>query len=130
MDTALLFIALSQTFALPPGLLSAVCYVESHHNPKAVHKDDGGQDSLGLCQIQPGTARILGFKGKSKELLDPNVNMFWAGLYLKHQLLRYDNDPRKAVAAYNSGTYQVNEKSQVKNRIYVHKVMTAWEEGR
>lgn len=130
MDIALLFLSLTQTFNLPPGLLSSVCYVESHHNANAIHHDDGGSDSVGLCQIHKSTAEQLGYRGSDEDLKDPKTNAFWAGLYLVHQYHRYGNDPIKAIAAYNAGSYAVNEKGQIKNRLYVAKVLKAWSEGR
>lgn len=130
MDLALLFLAVSHVTDLPPGLLSSVCYVESHHNLAAIHRDDGGADSIGLCQLHLSTAMELGYRGTAFGLKDPQINAFWAGLYLSHQLHRYNGDATKAIAAYNSGTYRVDANGKPKNDKYVQKVFTAWEEGR
>lgn len=127
---ALSFIQISQTMALPPGLLSAVCYVESNHKITAINHKDGkhpaATTSYGICQIKKETAASVGFKGTAKKLQDPITNMYWAAKFLKFQLKRYGGDPRKAVAAYNAGAYRVNQKGLIKNRKYVGKVFTAW----
>lgn len=132
MNTALLllFIQTTTTFNLPQGLLGGLCFVESSHNIRAMHLNDGGADSVGVCQIKLGTARLLGFKGSARELKVPSVNVYYAGKYLRYQLDRYDGDLRKGVSAYNSGTHRVNEYGQTKNRKYVAKVMQAWAEER
>ncbi len=126
----MLFIALSQVYNLPPGLLSAVCFVESSHRPTVVHVDDGGGDSVGLCQIKLGTARFLGFKGQPSALQNPDVNARLAAQYLRRNLDRYSGSVPKTIAAYNAGSYRVNEYGQIKNRKYVAKVLKAWSEHR
>ncbi len=121
---------MSHTFNLPPGLLSSVCYVESHHNPAAINLDDGTGASIGICQIHYATAAQMGYKGTVAGLKDPEINIFWASVYLHHQLYRYNGNWTKAVAAYNAGSFRLNEKGQIKNRQYVAKVMKAWKEHR
>lgn len=102
MNIAQIFLTVSLQLNLPPGLLSSVCYVESRHNPAAIHHDDGGSDSLGLCQIKLSTARWLGFKGTEQDLMNPQINAHYAGAYLRYQLNRYGS-VKKAVTAYNIG---------------------------
>src|SRR5271163_3988979 len=105
MNTALatLFLAATIQHKLPANLLSSICYVESKHNPAAIHHDDGGSDSIGACQLKLKTARWLGFRGTEQDLLNPGLNIHYAGLYLKKQLVRYHGDITKAVIAYNIG---------------------------
>lgn len=126
---AMVFVTATQTFKLPEHLLSALCYVESTHNIHAVHKDDGSSSSLGLCQIKLTTARLLGFKGTEAKLMKPAINAYYAAKYLKKQLVRYDGDTLKAVAAYNSGSYKERNNSPI-NKQYVTKVFRAWLEKR
>lgn len=130
MDTTLLlvFATVSQTFALPDGLLKSLCYVESHHDVNAMHKDDGKGNSVGICQVKIETAKLLGFKGTEAQLRNPRTNIRYAGKYLAKQYLRYSRNTLKAVAAYNSGTYRENAQGQAKNKQYVKKVFTAWTE--
>lgn len=118
------FTLVTQTFNLPPGLMSAVCFAESTHRPSAVNVHDGGSKSLGLCQLKLATARLVGFTGTEKDLLDPGLNIYYSGKYLKRQLSRYGGDIPKAVSAYNAGTYRPS------NKDYVKRVFDHWVEGR
>lgn len=124
---ALLFTAASQMQGLPIGLLSALCYVESTHHVEAVNIYDGGSPSHGICQVKLGTARMLGFKGTKEELQNPSINIIYASKYLKRQLRRYNNDIRKGVSSYNSGTYKFNKNGAI-NQDYIYKVFKAWGE--
>lgn len=129
MDTvtlSLVFLSASQAFNLPPGLLSALCYVESHHRIKAVNQYDGDSASHGICQIKEATARHMGFQDQSQLLLDPNINIYYAAKYLSKQIDRYDGDIRKAVAAYNAGSHKENAYGVTRNIKYVNKVFKAW----
>ena len=101
-SVALLFLATSSVFQLPPGLLDSVCYVESKHSPSAIHPHDGAGASLGICQIHLSVARSLGFTGNEQDLMDPERNIHYAGQYLQVQYARYHSWPR-AVCAYNRG---------------------------
>lgn len=120
--------AASQTFELPPGLLEAVCWVESRHMVGAINQHDNGSPSLGVCQVKLETAKMLGFAGDKQALLqDPAVNAYYAAKYLRKQLDRYDGDAEQAVAAYNAGSCRFNAQGQIKNRRYVGKVQDAWQ---
>jgi hypothetical protein len=127
---AVLFLAVTNTYSLPIGLLSALCFVESSHRVEVIHKDDGGAHSIGVCQIKVETARMVGFTGTEQELLNPKTNITYAAKYLKRQIDRYDGDLRKGVAAYNSGRYMENDSGWPKNNKYVTKVFKAWGEGK
>lgn len=122
----LIFTAYTHDLALPKGLLPSLCYIESNYKINAIHKDDGGGDSLGVCQIKLTTAKLLGFKGTQKELMKPEINIKYAAKYLKKQLNRYKNDSLKAIAAYNAGTYRENRNGMAKNKKYVNKVLLSW----
>ena len=117
---------MTQTFHLPDGLLSAICFIESGHKIDAVHRDDGGSDSAGVCQLKLDTARMLGFKGTEKTLMHPRNNVYYAAKYLRYQLDRYDGEFSKSVAAYNTGTFRAAKDGQPKNRKYVNKVLVYW----
>jgi soluble lytic murein transglycosylase-like protein len=126
MNLAILFTTATAAFGLPPGLLTATCYVESHHNIRAIHKDDGNGNSLGVCQIKLPTAKMLGFRGKELELMNPSTNVKYAAKYLAYQLRRYESDPVKAICAYNSGSYRENALNQPVNLVYLNRVIKAW----
>ena len=59
---------------VPVKLALAVVQVESNFNPRAHGK--GGE--VGLMQIKPATARIIGYTGSIKALYDPDTNLTWA----------------------------------------------------
>lgn len=123
-----MFASISATLDLPPGLLEAVCYVESKHTATAFVSNDGGSPSHGMCQIKMPTAQLVGFKGDTKKLMVPKTNIFYSGKYLHHQLVRYHGDVFKAVSAYNAGTARLNKRGLPMNRHYVEKVFAAWKE--
>lgn len=131
MNTLLALFALAtSTYNLPPGLISALCYVESNHHVSAYVDNDRGSPSHGVCQLKYATARFVGFRGTTEQLRNPKTNIKYAAKYLHYQLVRYHGDSVKAIAAYNAGTYHVNKRGLIKNRIYVGKVLVAWAEQR
>ncbi len=117
-----LFITVSQSLSLPPGLMSAICYTESRHNVKAINYHDGDGDSLGNCQIKLASARFVGYRGDARRLMQPEANVLWASKYFRYQLFRYNGDVVSAISAYNAGT------ARKTNLEYVRKVLTAWSE--
>lgn len=123
---ASLFLLESKSNNLPNGLLDALCYVESSHKEKAIHHDDGNGDSLGICQIKLNTAKFLKFKGSEQDLLKAKINIHYSALYLKYQLERYNGDIKKAVGAYNSGTYKIGKDQNPINSKYIQKVLRQW----
>ena len=112
-----MFTAISISQGLPPKLLESLCWVESKHNINAVHHDDGNYDSLGICQIQLPTAQQLGFKGTVAQLMKPKTNIRYASLYLRHQILRYNNNIEKALVAYNQGSAGFLPNSRYSGRV-------------
>lgn len=121
---AALFVSATSYFNLPPGLIEALCYVESGHRVNLIHEDDGGRNSVGVCQVQLRTAQGLGYRGTERGLLGPGTNVFYAAAYLKTQFNRYGSW-EKAVGAYNAGRYapQINQK-------YIDKVFKAYRAGK
>lgn len=131
MSLALIFAAVSQNLSIPPGLLSALCYTETKHVVKAVNINDGGSNSIGICQLKLRTARGVGYVGTEQELQNnPNTNIYYAGLYLRRQLDRYNGDTRKAISAYNAGTHRLSPEGKTRNRKYVSLVFKAWKENK
>ncbi len=117
-----LFLLASTSFNLPPKLLDSICYVETKYDINAVHRDDGLNDSLGVCQVQLPSAQTVGFRGTAKELMDPKVNTIVAGAILKRQLNRYHGNIKKAIIAYNLG-----HAGHLTRTKYSDKVFTQWE---
>lgn len=122
MELGMLFVITSLQFNLPQGLLSSICYVESGHNVNAIHRHDGKGNSMGLCQIKLSTAKLMGFKGTEKDLLKPEINAYYAGKYLSHQIKRYSGSINKAVIAYNIGSAK-----QLTSTKYQARVFKQWE---
>jgi soluble lytic murein transglycosylase-like protein len=62
---------------IPEALLHRVIQRESDYRA-----DARAGPYWGLMQILPQTARTMGFRGDPSELLDPEVNLTYAGRYL------------------------------------------------
>lgn len=120
MSIMALFVFTTLKLNLPIDLLSSICFIESGHVTSAVNKNDKGSDSVGICQMKHATAKMLGFRGTLVELKQPDINVYYAGLYLKKQLTRYNNNSEKAISAYNAGRYIKT------NRAYVTAVKDKW----
>jgi soluble lytic murein transglycosylase-like protein len=69
----------------------------------AIHHDDGGENSVGICQLHISTARWLGFQGTERQLLEPQVNTYYAAKFLAYQIARYKFSITLGVIAYNRG---------------------------
>lgn len=63
---------------VPRELVQAVMAVESRFDPTAI----GADGEIGLMQIMPGTARMLGFSGSLAELADAEINIAYGTAYL------------------------------------------------
>lgn len=113
-----IFLAVTIQNHLPPKLLSSLCWVESKHDIHAIHKDDGTEDSLGICQLHLSTAREMGYKGTRQQLMQPTTNIRYAAKYLKFQLRRYNNNIAKAVIAYNRGNSRGLTTSKYQTKVF------------
>jgi len=65
-------------YGVAPSLARAVIEVESGYN---AHKT-GHAGEVGLMQIKPSTARMLGYSGSLKQLYSPETNIKWGMKYL------------------------------------------------
>lgn len=110
-------------------LLYAICDVESRCKTDAVNRDDAQkakkrlgikEHSLGMFQIKLATARALGFKGKRKDLMKPEINSWWAAELLQNLYKRYGHSTSKVISAYNAGKYVIT------NKRYVNKVLSKY----
>jgi len=63
---------------LPPHVAHAVIEIESGYFPDAL----GGDGEVGLMQVMPATAKMLGFRGTLDELSDPGNNIELGVRYL------------------------------------------------
>lgn len=86
-------------YGLPPALLDAVMAVESGYNPAVVGMDG----EIGLMQVMPATARMLGFTGTHAQLADPQVNIHYGAEYLAGAWRLAGEDVCTATMKYRAG---------------------------
>jgi soluble lytic murein transglycosylase-like protein len=84
---------------IPRELVQAVMTVESRFDPTAV----GADGEIGLMQIMPGTARMLGFSGSLAELADPQINIAYGTAYLAGAWRLANHDICTAAMKYRAG---------------------------
>jgi soluble lytic murein transglycosylase-like protein len=132
MNSILTTISLAaQLSGAPVEALTAICFQESSLEANIVVKNDGSSSSYGLCQVKLGTAQDV-LKGVgSANLLDPFLNAFIAGKYLRKLLKRYNGNLDCAVNAYNTGARKTKCNSQTRYTKYVtavrkHMRRTPW----
>jgi soluble lytic murein transglycosylase-like protein len=85
--------------ALAPEIAEAVMAVESGYNPGAI----GGVGEIGLMQILPSTARMLGFAGTNADLAAPETNIHYGVTYLAQAWRLAGGDLCTAVMKYRAG---------------------------
>jgi hypothetical protein len=84
---------------LAPEIAEAVMAVESGYNAGAI----GGVGEIGLMQILPSTARMLGFNGTMAELAVPETNIHYGVTYLAEAWRRAGGDLCTATMKYRAG---------------------------
>jgi len=84
---------------LPPALLDAVMAVESHYNPAVI----GFDGEIGLMQVLPSTARMLGFSGTEVQLAAPEINIHYGARYLAGAWRLAREDLCTATMKYRAG---------------------------
>jgi soluble lytic murein transglycosylase-like protein len=84
---------------LPAEVADAVMAVESGYNPDEV----GSSGEIGLMQVLPSTARMLGFTGTLAELAVPETNTRYGVAYLAQAWRLADGDLCTAVMKYRAG---------------------------
>ncbi|MEO3385501.1 lytic transglycosylase domain-containing protein [Mesorhizobium sp. CAU 1741] len=84
---------------IPVALAHAVVRVESNYRANA----RGSAGEIGLMQIKPATARMMGYSGSAKGLYDPDTNIRFGMKYLAkaHQL--GGGDTCGTILRYNAG---------------------------
>lgn len=87
----------AKEMGIEPRLAVAIAYQESGLR---VPQKPGGAGEIGIMQVKPSTAKMIGFD--PKELEDPARNIEIGLTYLKQGLERY-RDPVLAAAGYNAG---------------------------
>lgn len=109
--------AAARKYGIPTDLFNRLVQQESNWNPKA--KSHAG--AIGLAQLMPGTARILGV-----DPWNPQQNLEGGARYLKQQYQKFGTW-RLALAAYNAGPNAVEKYNGVppfrETRNYVRKIL-------
>jgi hypothetical protein len=84
---------------LPPDIADAVAAVESGYDPGAV----GAVGEIGLMQVRPETAALLGFRGDLAELARPEVNIHYGVTYLSQAWRLTGGDLCRSLMKYRAG---------------------------
>jgi soluble lytic murein transglycosylase-like protein len=84
---------------LPVQIADAVAQIESGYNPSVI----GGVGEIGLMQVRPATAAMLGFKGTPAELAQPEVNIRYGVRYLAEAWRLSNGDLCRALMKYRAG---------------------------
>jgi hypothetical protein len=84
---------------LPPEIADAVVRTESRYDPNAT----GAVGEIGLMQVRPSTARLLGFTGSLEELREPHTNIALGVAYLAGAWRLANGDICTAVMKYRAG---------------------------
>jgi soluble lytic murein transglycosylase-like protein len=115
-DEMLVRAALRQ--GLDPEFVRSVARIESDLRQDAV----SNKGAIGLMQLMPGTAAVLGVDAHN-----PEDNVLGGAKFLRELLLRYNGDPALALAAYNAGPGAVQKYNGVppylETRKYILRVL-------
>ncbi len=84
---------------LPPEIADAVATVESGYRASAI----GAVGEIGLMQVLPSTARMLGFAGTNRELATPEINIRYGVDYLHSAWRLAGEDLCTTVMKYRAG---------------------------
>lgn len=84
---------------LPADIAEAVVFVESGYNPAVI----GSVGEIGLMQVRPETASMLGFRGNTTELAEPDINIHYGVLYLSRAWRLAAGDLCRALMKYRAG---------------------------
>jgi soluble lytic murein transglycosylase-like protein len=84
---------------LPSEIADAVMAVESGYDPRAI----GSSGEIGLMQVLPSTARMMGFAGSNDALAAPQTNIHYGVTYLARAWRLASGDLCTAVMKYRAG---------------------------
>ncbi|QUS42278.1 lytic transglycosylase domain-containing protein [Tardiphaga alba] len=84
---------------LPADVAEAVMGVESGYVPTRI----GADGEIGLMQVMPPTARMLGYTGSMEEFAAPEINIKYGVLYLSQAWSRAGGDLCTALMKYRAG---------------------------
>jgi soluble lytic murein transglycosylase-like protein len=109
---------------LPANFVHSVVAAESGYQPNAVSP----KGAIGLMQLMPATAQAYGANAN-----DPTQNVEAGAAYLRDLLIKYDGDPRRALAAYNAGPGAVDKYNGVppyaETQTYIERVLRTYKKS-
>jgi soluble lytic murein transglycosylase-like protein len=91
--------AAAERAGVPAELVDAVIRTESGYDPNVT----GAVGEIGLMQVRPGTARLLGFSGTLEELREPHTNIALGVAYLAGAWRLASGDICTTVMKYRAG---------------------------
>lgn len=89
----------AKQYGVPAGLAHAIVQVESNFDASA----RGSAGEIGLMQIKPATARMMGYSGSVKDLYDPETNIKFGMKYLAKAQELSDGTTCGTILKYNAG---------------------------
>jgi soluble lytic murein transglycosylase-like protein len=89
----------AKEYGVASSLARAVIQVESGYDPN----ETGLAGEVGLMQIKPATARMLGYSGTVKQLYDPETNIKWGMKYLAMAQEAGNGTTCGTILKYNAG---------------------------
>jgi soluble lytic murein transglycosylase-like protein len=87
------------SYGVPVSLAHAVIQVESNYRPDA----KGSAGEIGLMQIKPSTARMMGYEGSTQGLFHPETNIKYGMKYLAKAQKMGDGTTCGTILKYNAG---------------------------
>jgi Transglycosylase SLT domain len=94
-----LIVSEAEKAGIPPALVDAVVRVESNFKLRAL----GGVGEIGLMQIRPETAAMLGYRGDLAGLYEPHVNVAFGVRYLAGAWRLAGGNLCRALMKYRAG---------------------------
>lgn len=86
-------------YGVPTELAMAVVRIESNFQPMA----KGSAGEIGLMQIKPATAKLMGYRGRASGLYDPETNIRYGMKYLAGAHELGDGKLCRTILKYNAG---------------------------
>ena len=118
----------AQSRGMPAAIADAVVQVESSYQPQVI----GGVGEVGLMQVRPATAAMLGFRGTAAELADPETNIRYGVMYLARGWQLAKGDLCRTLMKYRAGHGEdvISPLSaEYCRRARVHLAGLGWSEG-
>ena len=104
----------ARVYAVPERLVHRVIQKESGYSLAAHHGP-----FWGLMQLRLETARVMGYRGPVRGLLDTDTNLKYGIAYLSNAYLVAGGDEDRALALYTSGYFYEARRKGLLNRLRI-----------